>query len=40
MARPSNVNVTVHKAGTYLPLDSIATSASGDYYAANGYSPT
>lgn len=31
LARPSFVNVTVHKAGTYLPSDSVAIKVLGDY---------
>lgn len=38
LARQSYVNLTIHKTGTYLPLDSIALKVAGDYYSAAGYS--
>lgn len=38
LARASYVNLTVHRTGTYLPLDSIALKVAGDYYSAAGYS--
>ncbi|MGF2412318.1 hypothetical protein [Ferruginibacter sp.] len=31
LARPSYVNVTVHKTGTYLPSDSVNVQVTGDY---------
>jgi hypothetical protein len=33
LARPSFVNATIHKSGTYLPLDSVAVQVLGDYAA-------
>lgn len=38
LARKSFVNVTVHKTGTYLPLDSIDLKVAGDYYSAAAHS--
>lgn len=38
LGRKSFVNVTVHKTGTYMPLDSIDLRIAGDYYSAAGYS--
>jgi hypothetical protein len=37
LAKPSYVNLTIHKTGAYLPLDSIALRVNNDYASPNTY---